>query len=212
MELNIREVNQNDMSFSDPLYIQPSFEQIPENTVPVKVIKKGVRFQESQKPIHQAIPRPNAKITRPMVVPQKPKISYEEILSKMGMFVSQGKLHLLDENQKQLKLVQQQQQQLQQQLQQQQQQQQQPVQYDINPNIPQNSYIYNKYFSDQIPSQNNIRQPLTLLDYRNMLIQDALQKQRIKQIKSTKLLMPTSNINLATGSSNLNKLFNFSKR
>jgi hypothetical protein len=204
MELNIREVNQNDMSYNDPLYIQPSFEQIPENTVPVKVIKKGVRFQETQKPIHQAFPHQNAKITRPMVVPQKPKISYEEILSKMGMFVSQGKLHLLDENQKQLQQLKQ--------VQLEQQQVQQKPQYEVNPNIPQNSYIYNKYFSDQTPSQNNIRQPLTLLDYRNMLIQDALQKQRIKQIKSTKLLMPTSNINLASGSSNLNKLFNFSKR
>jgi len=227
MELNITEVNQNSMLYSDPFYIQPSFEQIPENTVPIKVVKKEVRFQESQKPIHQPIPRANAKITRPMVVLPKPKISYEEILSKMGMFVSQGKLHLLDENQKQLQQLKQVQLEQQQSIDnrqqttgnrqqatgnRQQQQVQQKPQYDINPNIPQNSYIYNKYFSDQTPSQNNIRQPLTLLDYRNMLIQDALQKQRIKQIKSTKLLMPTSNINLASGSSNLNKLFNFSKR
>ena len=210
MELNISEVNHNGVS-----YIQPSFEQIPENTVPIKVIKKGVHFDDSVKPMHQSIPRPNAKISRPMVVPQKPKISYEEILSKMGMFVSQGKLHLLDENQKQLQQVkqlkQQQVQQHQQQVQQQQQQQVKP-QYETNSNIPQDSYIYNKYFRDQLPSNETVRQPLTLVDYRNMLIQDAIQKQRIKQIKSTKLVMPTSNINLAAGSSNLNKLFNFSKR
>jgi hypothetical protein len=105
-----------------------------------------------------------------------------------------------------------QQNQMQQNQMQQNQMQQNQVQYDINQNIPQNSYIYNKYFRDQTPSQDNIRQPLTILDYQNMIIHDALQKQRIKQIKSTKLLMPTSNINLAAGSSNLNKLFTFPKR
>jgi hypothetical protein len=93
MELNITELNPNNID-----YIQSSFEQIPENTVPIKVIKKAVRFQDPQKPIHQEIPSANAKMTRPSIVQKKPKISYEDILSKMGMFVSQGKLHLLDEN------------------------------------------------------------------------------------------------------------------
>ena len=199
MELTINELNSNDVS-----YIQSSFEQIPENSVPIKVVK-NVNFQESKKPLHQSIPRANAKINRPFVVPQKPNISYDEILSKMGMFVSQGKLHLLDENQKHIpKPKQSQSQHIQQ-----------PVKpkYDIDPNIPQNSYIYNKYFRDQIPEPDNIRKPLNLIDYRNMLIQDALQKTRIKQVKSTKLIMPHSNINLAAGSSsNLNKLFDFSKR
>jgi hypothetical protein len=204
MELTINELDSNDVS-----YIQSSFEQIPENSVPIKVVK-NVHFQESKKPLHQSIPRANAKISRPFVVPQKPNISYDEILSKMGMFVSQGKLHLLDENQKHIqKQIQPKQSQTQTQ------NIQQPVQpkYDIDPNIPQNSYIYNKYFRDQIPEPDNIRKPLTLIDYRNMLIQDALQKTRIKQVKSTKLIMPHSNINLAAGSSsNLNKLFDFSKR
>ena len=45
-----------------------------------------------------------------------------------------------------------------------------------------------------------------------MLLQDHLQRQRIKQIKSTKLIMPTSNISMASNNGNLNKLFNFSKR
>ena len=40
-----------------------------------------------------------------------------------------------------------------------------------------------------------------------------IQKYRIKQMKSNKLIMPTSNINFAQGSSsNLNKLFAFSQR
>ena len=78
----------------------------------------------------------------------------------------------------------------------------------------QNSYIYNKYFSNEM--QNTVegpRIPKTLLEYRDMLIQDLIQKQKVKQIKSTKLIMPTTNINFSPySSSNMNKLFNFSNR
>jgi hypothetical protein len=46
-----------------------------------------------------------------------------------------------------------------------------------------------------------------------ILVDDYIEKQRIKQMKSTKLVMPTSNINIAAGhSANLNKLFGFPKR
>ena len=46
-----------------------------------------------------------------------------------------------------------------------------------------------------------------------MLIANIIQKYKIKQIKSSKLIMPTSNINFAQGpSGNLNKLFSFSQR
>ena len=59
----------------------------------------------------------------------------------------------------------------------------------------------------------NIRRPMTKNDYKRMLLEYILQKERIKQIKSTKLMMPTSNINFASSNSgNLNKLFNFPKR
>ena len=59
----------------------------------------------------------------------------------------------------------------------------------------------------------NIRRPMTKHDYKRMLLEDILQNERIKQIKSTKLMMPTTNINFASSNSgNLNKLFNFSKR
>ena len=60
----------------------------------------------------------------------------------------------------------------------------------------------------------NVRRPMTKNEYKKMLLEDILQKERIKQIKSKKLVMPTSNINIATGNStNLqNKLFTFSKR
>jgi hypothetical protein len=139
---------------------------------------------------------------------QKPKISYEDILSKMGMLVSDGKLHLVDRN----TLTPQQQQLLNSQSQQYQSQQYQPQSMD-NTNIPKNSYIYNKYFKDEVKPQNNVRKARSLHEYKMMLVDDYLEKQRIKQIKSTKLVMPTSNINMAAGNSgNLNKLFGFSKR
>jgi hypothetical protein len=201
MELSINELNPNN--------VYNSYEPIPENTVPIKVVKKGVHFEEPEKPMHQSIPRSSAKIKRPNVVPQKPAISYEDILSKMGMFVADGKLHLIDGNHKQpqYKQPQYKQQNIQQNI---------PTnqpKYEDNPNIPRDSYIYNKYFSDLKPTQNYIRQPTTILEYRNMLINDIIQKQKIKQIKSTKLMMPYTNINLYAGnSSNLNKMFDFSKR
>ena len=183
MELNISEL--------DDEYSPVEFEPIPENIIPAK---KSVRFQEPFKPLHPSIPRVNARMTRPQTAPVKPKISYEDILSKMGMFVMEGKLHLIEDQRPS-----------------QQKQQLQPMQptYD---NIPQDSYIYNKYFKDHIKSEPEERRPLSLVEYRNMLIQDHLQRQRIKQIKSTKLILPTANINLAAGRGNLNKLFNFSKR
>jgi protein required for attachment to host cells len=158
---------------------------------------------------------------------QKPKISYEDILSKMGMFVSDGKLHLVDRNtltpQKQQELLNVQRQydqsnQQQSYQQEYQQQYQQPKQYQqpqqsMDDNIPKNSYIYNKYFKDEVQPQNNIRRPRSLHEYKMMLVDDYLERQRIKQMKSTKLVMPTSNINMATGhSANLNKLFGFPKR
>jgi len=94
MELNIYELDQD------------IYEEIPENTFPKKVIK-NVHFNNNlynddnsynQKPTHQPIPRVNSKMVRPKMPNQPPKISYEDILSKMGMFVSDGKLHLVDRN------------------------------------------------------------------------------------------------------------------
>ena len=82
----------------------------------------------------------------------------------------------------------------------------------LNPNV-QNSYIYNKYFQNNDYNEQPIQKPMTSLEYRDLLINDIIQKYKIKQLKSTKLIMPNSNINFAPGStSNLNKLFGFSKR
>ena len=75
MQLNISEIYQDDFGEYNNELMQSSFEQIPENTVPIKVIKKGVHFDDSvsQKPTHQSIPKVNAKISRPQMPPQKPK-------------------------------------------------------------------------------------------------------------------------------------------
>jgi hypothetical protein len=171
MQLNIFELNKNEL-------IKRSFEQIPENIISTKndIIRDPT------------ISKQNAKIVMPS---QKPKISYEDILSKMGMFVSDGKLHLVNKNvvsvEKQMS-------------------------QQVETNIPQNNYIYNKHFKNELQPQNAIIPPKTLQEYKNLLLKNYIENLRIKQIKSKKLLMPTSNINIATGNSNLNKLFSFSKK
>ena len=203
MELNISEINDN------------MYDQIPEN-VPIKIIKKDnkVRFNSNINETVTSAINPNKsvlkKMVRPHVPDKKPQVSYDDILSKMGMFVADGQLHLLD-NQP-LKV----QEQIKQQISQSQNQGQSQGQNQgqNQGQGQQNSYIYNKYFSNEMLSDEPlIRRPKTLLEYRDMLIQDLIQKQKVKQIKSTKLIMPTSNINFAPNSSgNMNKLFNFSNR
>jgi hypothetical protein len=205
MELNITELDydvQNVFGF-DQEQTQSSFEDIPENKeVKIKVVKKSVHFEEPMRPINQAIPRENAKIVRPKMPNKKPQISYEDIMSKMGMFVSDGKLHLIDNNP-----------QVYQQIKNQQQYQEQQQEYQPRSNVPQNSYIYNKYFKEELKPENEVIRPMTVEEYKRRVLNNYMERQRIKEMKSRKLLMPTNNINISSGNSaNLNKLFNFSKR
>jgi hypothetical protein len=112
----------------------------------------------------------------------------------MGMCVHDGKLHLMGNGEQQPPLVQ-------------------PLkEQQQNNQMPQNNYIYNKYFKDQTVGATTDNRPRNAEEYKNMLIRDILQHHKIKQMKSTKLIMPTSNINVARSSANLNKLFDFSKR
>lgn len=188
MDLNISELDDYS-EYDEDLYNEETYEHIPENNSKINVIKKTVRFDN-----------------KPEINQPKQGFSYEDILLKMGMYVDNGKLHLINNSQEQYP-----QQQYQQQKQYQQQQYQQ--QQNIPQNIPQNSYIYNKYFKDQLNNNNdNVNRPLTPIEYRNKLIQDIIQKHKIKKLKSTKLVMPTSNMSMGGGMGNLNKLFNFSKR
>jgi hypothetical protein len=196
MEFNISELDQLD----DNMY-----DQIPENS-------KKVHFSQAVAPPVQT-KSAIKKVTRPHVPEKKPQLSYDDILSKMGMFVAEGQLHLLDNQPLEV------QEQIKHQIrktkpveQQQYVKQQYVEQPQLNQNN-QNSYIYNKYFSNEM--QNNIgpRVPRSLQEYRDMLLQDFIQKQRVRQMKSTKLIMPTSNINFAPYSGqNMNKLFSFSNR
>jgi len=195
MEFNISELD--DVDDLNELVNDNMYDQIPENK-PIKISKKDIPPPITPK---SAI----KKVTRPQVPQQKPKVSYDDILSKMGMFVAEGQLHLLDnqspEIQKQImsqiknpKVTEE--------------------QWPVEQQVPQNSYIYNKYFSNEMQNAGaGPRVPRDLQEYRNMLLQDFIQKQRIRQMKSTKLIMPTSNINIAPYSSNnMNKLFSFSNR
>jgi hypothetical protein len=201
MELNISETEEFNYN---------TYDQIPEN-IPIKITKKDnrVRFNSDVLETNTNINVPTKsavkKVVRPHVPEPKPKISYDDILSKMGMFVADGQLHLLDNQPPKV------QQQIKQKIQQKKQE---PIQEQYQQiSTPQNSYIYNKYFNNEV--QNNIgpRVPKNLQEYKNMLVQDIIQKQRIKQIKSTKLIMPNSNIHFAPYSShNMNKLFSFSNR
>ena len=210
MELNISEFSDNSMS---------SYDQIPENNAPIKVIKQQQKQQQQQQqkqqqhvPIQTVKPSLSgvkAKMVRPQTPAPKPKISYDDILGKMGMFVADGKLHLLDGKPKQ------QVEQITKQIVKQQPiRQQQPIQQQPLEQVNQrNSYIYNKYFNNEPSEQYDVRRPQSAYEYRDMLIRDILQRHRIKQMKSSKLIMPTSNINFAQGGSgNLNKLFTFSQR
>jgi len=199
MDLNISEFDDYS-EYNEELYNEETYEHIPENNSKINVIKKTVRFDN-----------------KPEIKQPKPGFSYEDILLKMGMFVDNGKLHLINNSQEQYpqqQYLQQKQYSHQQQYQQQQQQyQQQQQQEQYQQNIPQNSYIYNKYFKDQLNNSNDdVNRPLTPIEYRNKLIQDIIQKHKLKKLKSTKLVMPTSNISMGGGIANLNKLFNFSKR
>jgi hypothetical protein len=204
MEMNISELDGN------------IYEQIPEN-IPVKITKKDTRVRFAEKKEVSAIQPASLtksvvkKVTRPQAVEPNSKMSYDDILSKMGMFVAEGQLHLLDNQPKKVQEQILQQHGQQQHGQQQHGQQQHGQQQHVEP--IQNSYIHNKYFSNENHAEPQIRVPKTLLEYRNMLVHDIIQKQKIKQMKSTKLVMPTSNINFAPYSTqNMNKLFKFSNR
>ena len=216
MELNISELHDENV-----------YDQIPEN-IPIKVTKKGnkVHFNNNINSNVNANVNVNAnaiantksvlkKMVRPQVPAKKPQISYDDILSKMGMFVADGQLHLVENQPLQV------QQQINQQINKTSKPLKQTVNYNASPNPSpspspnpiKNSYIYNKYFSNETQNVEGPRIPKNLLEYRNMMIHDIIQKQKVKQIKSTKLIMPTSNIHFAPyASGNMNKLFAFSNR
>ena len=215
MELNVTELDEQS-TFN---YQEYEYEKIPENMTQIKnkqTNKKSVHFNATQTPMHQPMQKTNAKFVRQHMHKNidtqntQNKISYESILSKMGMFVSDGKLHLIDRN----KLTTEQEKTLSGSYSE-------PEKEQLNSNnftapisnYNQHNYIYNKYFKNNEPNEIKIRKPKTLHEYQMMVVDDYIEKYKIKQMKSTKLIMPTSNIQLANANTtNLNKLFMFSTR
>jgi len=186
MELNINELD--DETFLEE-YLNEHAEDIPENNFQnVNQNKNYIKREEPIKPMHQSIPKAYAKKVRPPVAVEKPKVSYDDILNKLGMFVADGELHLKNNHAPE-------------------------VRETVNPE--KNSYIYNKYFNKEVKNEPNVRVPKNIYEYRDMLIQDIIQKQRIKQIKSTQLILPNTNVysySNTKSNMNLNSLFNFSNR
>lgn len=182
MQLNITE-NDTDTFGYDSFNLETTFENIPEN-IPINQ-------NESSKKIKNNIHK-NQQIT------------YEDILNKMNMCVSNGKLYLTDrQTQQTLKNTQ---------IQQKQKQQIQP-EHQLN-HMHNNSYIYNKYFKNEFNQPTPIKKPKTIKEYKLMLLQEYIQRHRIKQIKSKRIVIPSSTINFSENASqaNLNRLFNFSNR
>jgi hypothetical protein len=203
----------------------------------INVIKQNDMKQNDMKPkpiLKPSLPtnsNPNKKLEKRV---QK-RVSYDDMLAQMGMCFNNGRLQKIDTavcnddqkcardiireyNSKPQKQQEQQKQQQKQQKQQEQQKQQTNANIAINPNLAQqNSYIYNKYFKDQIQTPVQQVVPQTPEEYKQILLQKLLeqriQKLRVSQMKSTKLIMPTENIHVASQNSNMmNRLFKFSQR
>lgn len=119
---------------------------------------------------------------------QKKGIDYDDILQNMGMREVKGKLYWEKTINDDLNYVEydtntQQQRYTQQHIQQQQYKQ--NNQQNVN-----NSYIYNKYFKNEINNDSSefAEQPRNIIEYRNMLIRQMIERKKIQQIKSTKMM------------------------
>lgn len=169
--------------------------------------------------------KPILKYKNPILQNQNQKeakrVSYDDILAKMGMYVDNGKLHLTEQNTNanscipssssscgpnRVKCAR-----LQQHLAQPQKQM--PVASSQSSVPMQNSYIYNKYFKDQVKPVEQVLVPKTQEEYKQMLIKKILERKiqqlRVRQIKSTKLIMPTENITIAQEPRLQNRFFRF---
>jgi hypothetical protein len=222
MELNIDEINEVDinnniytnLNYFEDAYITDKNNNINTNNIlPKPKLKRqtnNIISENNLKRVNQPIPKTYSKQVRLQQAPAKQQISYDDILNKMGMFVKDGQLHLVEDqvkynNKSNMKNVTK------------------NVTKNVlnntkntlnNTNITglQNSYIYNKFFKDELKQDNAIA-PKTMAEYKALLINNIIQKERAKRIKSRQLIMPNSNINISgRHNGDLNKLFNFSGR
>ena len=143
---------------------------------------------------------PNNKQKTPLSAKKK-KVSFDDILSNMNLVVNNsGVLQFMTPNQEQTTRPQEQ---YSSQHQYQSVQQQQPKSIlvkkePLDPSVK-HSYIYNKYFKDYqdaVPSTPEVKVPKTKQEYLKMLIEERIrqniERKRISQIKSTKLLFTTN--------------------
>lgn len=180
---------------------------IPENNFSqVKEIKVVKLNTSPTTPL--STPSIHSKIIRNPQQNQNQNISYDDIIKKMGMCVVDGKLHFMGEYSQKQNQKQPQPQRAQPQTQTQSQQR---VPIEV---APQNSYIYNKYFKDELKETPEIKTPKNAVEYRNMLIQDIIQRERIKRVKSKQLFVTNIDNSIAQqpkmSEQQLNKLFYFS--
>ena len=166
----------------------------------------------------KTLPKMYTKRQRIVQQPQEKKLSYDDILNNMGMFVDkeEEEVYLLPKqqtNNNSNNVVSLEQNKT-------------PISNKpivinnnnnnnsnnevINNNINRNSYIYNKYFKNELNTDvGEVRKPKTMEEYKLMLLQDLLQKQRIRQIKSRQIQIPTSNIAFSDRPNDLNRLFKY---
>lgn len=183
-----------------------------------------IHRQKSAPPTNNALNRINAPMDASMYTQKAPpkiikkkQISYDDILNSMSMRIGpDGKLQMHSQ-----KLQEMQQQQNLEKLQQQQAQQ--PQRY-LPPRHPQQiqqhrpfqqqqpqqqQEYYQEYYGEQPPQQ-----PLTKKQYQQLVVLDLIRRQqeqqRLRQIKSTKLMFPNPNVRISTAptqGANLNRLF-----
>ena len=151
-------------------------------------------------------PSQRQSITQPPPPQKRPQISYDDILKSMNMKVGpDGKLQMYSEKLQEEHINQQ-------------------IQQHQNMSRPHNSNhrysqqtqpIYQQY-APLPPNPNPVpipHTPLTKRQYQQMLalqiIRRQQEQQRIKQIKSTKLIFPNPNVYIATSSRPANRLFGF---
>ena len=119
--------------------------------------------------------------------PKKKKINYNDILNSLNLVVNKsGVLQYMTTTDGQ---------------EQQEQQQQQPIKgKPLEPQVK-NSHIYNKYFKDykdpNVEYIEEVKVPQTIEEYNRMLLEDRIkriqERNRVAQIKSTKLLFESNN-------------------
>jgi len=208
MELNIREtdntqINEKHVSFNDDNNTQLNIPN-SRNVGSFQTINR-------QKPMRTTVPLDTSVYNqKPFPQPAKKKnISYDDILSSMGMVLGpDGKLQMFNKN------VAQQAQQSQQfpPQYQKQQHQQMPRQQQQYQQMPRQQQYQEQYQEEQEQPQ---YPPLTKKQYKQLIVLDMIKKQneqrRLSQIKSTKLLFPNPNVQIASmpSGANMNRLFKF---